>query len=419
MNLLNQVKNYFNITNPSGSTLNQKRLTIRFIGVSLAIAATTFAGLHFYYGDFNGTVFLLGMLFLDLLVLFFVCKFNRTLATHLFTSILALTLVYFYISIGGSILTWFPMISVAALLGLGFKAGINWLIITLIIQTALFFYPVDTDFVLPNFWAQVDETYKAFDYYIVAIGGITIITFLMMYVEFARDTAFSELQQIRKGLEVQVHKEVNKRMKQASAHEKEMELTQKEIIMTMSTILETRSSETGFHVQRVCEYSSLLAKLSGLNEAEQELIYISSSMHDIGKVAIPDDVLNKPGRYTDEEYDIMKLHTKIGYDMLNNTNRPIIQSASSIALNHHEWWNGEGYPNKLKGEEIPLYARIVAIADVFDALGSDRVYKKAWPLEKILNHFNKLSGIQFDPNLIQLFMDNLDQFLEIRSRLVD
>ena len=195
--------------------------------------------------------------------------------------------------------------------------------------------------------------------------------------------------------------------------------TQREIVNTMGTICETRSKETGNHVKRVAEYSYILALKSGLSEEESELIKMASPMHDIGKVAIPDAILNKPGKLTFEEFEIMKEHAKLGYEMLQGSDREIIKAAAIVAHEHHEKYNGTGYPNKKSGEEIHIYGRITAIADVFDALGSDRVYKKGWELEKILGLLREESGVHFDPKLIDVFFDNLDLFIDIRDRYKD
>ena len=146
----------------------------------------------------------------------------------------------------------------------------------------------------------------------------------------------------------------------------------------MGAIGESRSKETGNHVKRVAEYSYLLAKLSGLNEDESELLKQASPMHDIGKVAIPDSILHKTDKLTKLELEIMKTHALKGYELLKGSDRPLLKMAAIIALEHHEKWNGEGYPTGLKEEEISIYGRITAICDVFDALGSDRCYKKAW-----------------------------------------
>ena len=195
--------------------------------------------------------------------------------------------------------------------------------------------------------------------------------------------------------------------------------TQKEVVFTMGAIGETRSKETGFHVKRVAEYSYILAKLAGLEEEKAQLLKLASPMHDIGKVGISDAILNKPGKHTFEEFEIMKTHARIGYDMLKNSSREIMQTSAIVAYEHHEKWDGSGYPNAKVGEEIHIYGRITAICDVFDALGSDRVYKKAWELDKILDLFKEQKGKHFDPNLVDLFLDNLDQFLVIRDKYID
>lgn len=195
--------------------------------------------------------------------------------------------------------------------------------------------------------------------------------------------------------------------------------TQKEVIFTMGSIGETRSKETGQHVKRVAEYSRLFALLSGVNEYEADLIAMASPMHDIGKVGIPDAILNKKGLLDEAEFEIMKTHVTIGYDMLKHSDRPIMRTASIIALEHHEKWDGSGYPKGLKGNEINLYGRVTALADVFDALGSERCYKKPWADEKIFELLKEQSGKHFDPDLVQMFFDNLDQFFEIRSRYKD
>lgn len=200
---------------------------------------------------------------------------------------------------------------------------------------------------------------------------------------------------------------------------KEIEETQKEIVYKMGEIGESRSKETGYHVRRVAEYSKLLALLAGLSHEEADILFIASPMHDIGKVAIPDNILNKPGKLTEEEFNVMKSHAQIGYEVLKGSSRSVLQSAAIVAYQHHERWDGHGYPQGLKGEKIHIYGRITAIADVFDALGHDRVYKKAWEIDAILELFKKESGNQFDPTLINLFFENLNLFLEIQNRFRD
>ena len=199
----------------------------------------------------------------------------------------------------------------------------------------------------------------------------------------------------------------------------EIQSTQKEIIYKMGEIGETRSKETGNHVKRVAKYSKLLAKIYGINENEANNLLIASPMHDIGKVGIPDSILKKPGKLTKDEFEFMKDHSMIGYNILKDSNRDILKTAAIVAKEHHEKWDGTGYPLGLKGEEIHIYGRITAIADVFDALGSDRCYKKAWKDEEIFKFFKKEKGKHFDPVLVDLFFDNLEQFLKIRDKYRD
>ena len=199
----------------------------------------------------------------------------------------------------------------------------------------------------------------------------------------------------------------------------DIENTQKEVVFTMGAIGESRSKETGNHVKRVAEYSKLLAIYYGLDEKEAEMLKQASPMHDIGKVAIPDAILNKPGRFDDKEREIMNTHANLGYEMLKHSNRPLLKMAAIVANEHHEKWNGSGYPKGLSGENIHIYGRITALADVFDALGSDRVYKKAWNDEKIFNFFKEEKAKHFDPKLIDIFFEHLDEFLKIRENFKD
>ena len=199
----------------------------------------------------------------------------------------------------------------------------------------------------------------------------------------------------------------------------ELEETQREIIYKLGEIGESRSSETGYHVKRVAEYSKLFAEKIDLDKNEIKRLFMASPMHDIGKVGIPDSILNKPAKLTSQEWEIMKTHSQIGYEILKNSKRDILKAAAIVSYSHHEKWDGSGYPQGLKGEEIHIFGRITAIADVFDALGSDRCYKKAWSLDKIIELFNEEKGKHFDPNLIDIFMENLDDFLTIRDRYKD
>jgi PAS domain S-box-containing protein len=202
-------------------------------------------------------------------------------------------------------------------------------------------------------------------------------------------------------------------------HKKEIENIQKEVIFTMGSIGESRSQETANHVKRVAEYSKVLALSYGLSINEVEILEQASPMHDIGKVGIPDAILNKPGKLTSQEFEVMKTHVDIGYKMLQSSERTLLKSAAIVAHEHHEKWDGSGYPRGLKGEEIHIYGRITALADVFDALGSDRCYKKAWDDEKVFSFLREESGKHFDPKLIELFFENIERILEIRNRFSD
>lgn len=192
--------------------------------------------------------------------------------------------------------------------------------------------------------------------------------------------------------------------------------TQHEMLYLLGEVGETRSEETGNHVRRVAEYTKLLGQLYGLDREEVNYIYTASPMHDIGKVGIPDAILLKPGKLTENEYEVMKTHASIGFEMLKNSERPIIKTAAIIAHEHHENWDGSGYPRGLSKEEIHIYGRITALADVFDALSCDRVYKKAWPMEKVLDFLTAQREKQFDPILVDLFFDNIERFVQIKEK---
>jgi response regulator RpfG family c-di-GMP phosphodiesterase len=199
----------------------------------------------------------------------------------------------------------------------------------------------------------------------------------------------------------------------------DIEATQSEIVYMLGEAVEKRSRETGNHVKRVAEISRLLALEVGLSEAEAETLAIASPLHDLGKIAIPDGILNKPGRHTPEEQEIMRTHAEIGYLMLKNSKRRILQAAAIVAHEHHERWDGAGYPQGLAGSDIHIYGRITAVADVFDALGSSRCYKTPWALEDIKALFERERGKQFDPQLVDILFEKIDDIAAIRERLPD
>lgn len=195
--------------------------------------------------------------------------------------------------------------------------------------------------------------------------------------------------------------------------------TQSELLSLLGEIGETRSKETGNHVRRVAKYSKLLAELYGLEEKEIDLLYSASPMHDIGKIGISDSILLKPSKLSDEEFELMKTHSTIGYEIFKKSSRPLMQTAAIIAHEHHEKWNGTGYPHGISGENIHIYGRITALADVFDALSCERIYKKSWPMDKVLELIRVERGQHFDPQLVDLFMENLDKFIEISTQFSD
>ncbi|WP_221795046.1 HD domain-containing phosphohydrolase [Oceanobacter mangrovi] len=196
----------------------------------------------------------------------------------------------------------------------------------------------------------------------------------------------------------------------------ELEQNQLEMIHILTELMEFTSDETGNHIKRVADYSRLLAELTpALTEEDAEIIYHASPMHDIGKVFIPKEVLNKPGKLSHSEFEVMKTHTTKAHQFLQKSKRKLLKAADIIAWQHHERWDGAGYPRALKGEEIHIYGRIVAIADVFDALTHKRIYKPAWSMEDARDYILEHSGSHFDPTLVDLFQQHFDQFTQIAN----
>jgi len=200
---------------------------------------------------------------------------------------------------------------------------------------------------------------------------------------------------------------------------RELHDTRLEIIHRLGRAAEYRDNETGLHIIRMSRYSKTLGQLAGMGEGEAELLLHASPMHDIGKIGIPDRILLKPGKLDADEWEIMKTHARIGADLLDGHPAPLLRMARDIALTHHEKWDGSGYPQGLAGEAIPLVGRIVAVADVFDALTSARPYKPAWPLERATAYLAEQRGRHFDPRLVELFLGHLDDFLGIRARYAE
>ena len=228
--------------------------------------------------------------------------------------------------------------------------------------------------------------------------------------------AQKELEKLNKNLDQLVETRTNE-LNLALLQAKE---TEYEISLRLGRASEYRDLETGMHIKRMSHYSALLGRLWGMDEEEEQLLLYASPLHDIGKIGIPDVILLKPGKLDEGEFKLMKEHTTIGGLMLEDGEKyPIIKAGQIIATQHHEKYDGTGYPKGLKGEDIHIHARIVAIADVFDALSSKRVYKDAFPLEKTLQILAEGKSSHFDPLLLDLFLENIEQFLEIQVAFPD
>ncbi|MFQ5510004.1 MAG: HD domain-containing phosphohydrolase [Leptospirillia bacterium] len=228
------------------------------------------------------------------------------------------------------------------------------------------------------------------------------------------------IKRIRNMLEVRLlHNQVRdqNRILEERVRERTRELneTRLEIIQRLGRAVEFRDNETGDHVIRMSQFSARLGRAAGLNSTQEELLLNASPMHDIGKIGIPDRILLKPGKLNAEEWEIMKTHATIGAKILSGHNSELLQMSHDIALTHHEKWDGTGYPNGLKGEQIPLVGRIVAICDAFDALTSKRPYKEAWAVEKAMTEIHNCRGNHFDPQLVDLLTEILPDILNIRS----
>lgn len=199
----------------------------------------------------------------------------------------------------------------------------------------------------------------------------------------------------------------------------EIRLRERETLLRLAKAGEYRDEETGNHVIRMAKYSRIIAEGLGLSADEADVIEMAAPMHDIGKIGIRDNILLKPGKLTTEEFEVMKSHTVIGHEILKDSPSKFLKMGAIIALGHHERFDGTGYPYGKKGDEIPIEARIVAIADVYDALVSERPYKNAWPVEAALDFMEKQCGKHFDPECFESFRNNLDTILRIQDMLPD
>lgn len=199
----------------------------------------------------------------------------------------------------------------------------------------------------------------------------------------------------------------------------DIQSTQKELMYIVGDAIEQRSKETGAHVRRVALICELLGRAIGSEEEFVQIIKHAAPLHDIGKIGIPESILHKPGKLDPEEWAIMQTHAQIGYDLLRNSKRILAKVGASIAYHHHERWDGKGYPQGLAGEDIPIEGRLLALADVIDALGSKRCYKEPWPAEDILAFIQNERGKQFDPMLVDKAVELFDGIMDIRRKYPD
>jgi putative two-component system response regulator len=196
----------------------------------------------------------------------------------------------------------------------------------------------------------------------------------------------------------------------------ELQKTQLEIIHRLGRAAEYKDNETGLHVIRMSHYCRLLALAAGFSVESADRLFQAAPMHDVGKIGIPDRIMLKPDKLTEEEWIVMRQHPQIGAEIMGDHDSILLKYAKTISLTHHEKWDGSGYPNQLKGEDIPLIGRVVAVVDVFDALTTERPYKKAWPVEDAIALIQRESGKHFDPRLVEFFMNILPDILEIKEQ---
>lgn len=208
-------------------------------------------------------------------------------------------------------------------------------------------------------------------------------------------------------------------LKAVAKRTQELHETRMKVIQRLGRAAEYRDKETGFHVIRMSHYARLIAQAYGGNEQWVETVFNAAPMHDVGKIGIPDGILLKPGKLAPHEYTLMQQHPLFGAEIIGNDDNPLLQISRNIALTHHERWDGTGYPQGLKGTEIPLEGRIVAIADVFDALTSRRPYKTPWSVEDAIAYIVENSGKHFEPQLVDIFQSVIPEILEIKKRYTD
>ena len=238
-------------------------------------------------------------------------------------------------------------------------------------------------------------------------------------VDYLRKPCHAALVNLRVQLHIEKHNQALALERKVRERTRELEDTRIQIVRRLGRAAEYRDNETGTHVIRMSEVSRLLALAAGLPDHQAELVLNAAPMHDIGKIGIPDTVLLKPGKLNPQEWDVMKSHAAMGAEIIGNHDSELLRMAHAVALTHHEKWDGSGYPNGLAGEQIPLEGRIVALADVFDALTSQRPYKQAWSTTDAITYMRAESGTSFDPRLLRQFLELVPKIEEIRQQHTD
>lgn len=263
-------------------------------------------------------------------------------------------------------------------------------------QLAESFFPADTVFLnKPIFFY---EQYRA----VILPGAAIIITLLLFLLLIS--------------LNLKKQRTINHHNAKIIDLGQEMIETQRELVTTLGEVIETRSGETGNHVKRVAKIARFLGQKMQLSPQEIDILEMASPLHDVGKIGIPDNILNKPGKLNSEENLCMQQHTAIGKNILKYSDRILLTSARAIAHQHHERWDGSGYPKGMCGHEINIFARITALADVYDTLSMDHCYKKAWSEEKVLAYIKRGKGCYFDPKLVDIFFENFDEIRALRKK---
>jgi len=280
----------------------------------------------------------------------------------------------------------------------------------------------------PGIYLVVVTAYADRENYMDSLQSIVSRNFLMIRKPFTEEEIFQLARNYCQAwsrdrelmeLQTELEKQVTVRTKELRETYEQLQETQAEMIRRLGHAVEFRDNETGFHVERISHYADRLAKEVGFSVARCQLLKDVSTIHDIGKIGIPARILLKEGKLDEEEWKVMKQHAEIGAKLLEGNDSRLFKMARNITRYHHEKWNGTGYPEGLKGEKIPMEARILAVVDVFDALTSKRPYKKAWPVDKAFDELVLLSGSHFDPRLVDLFLRIRDDVLKIKATFND